>query len=78
MPHRVRWRLNTVRLTMLIVYNPKTQSFTPWGVPQSDLPVMETLLLNILIELQVMNSMLKDSDITLEPLETMRADAVGF
>ena len=62
----------------LTLYNPKTQEFGPLTPPPADLPLVEVLLFNILIELQVQSQLIQDQNPTLlDTLEEARAGIVS-
>jgi hypothetical protein len=62
----------------LKLFNPKTRAFVSFNAPSADIPLMETLLLNILIELQVHTELMVSGypEIVDSP-ETLRTDVVS-
>lgn len=62
----------------LTLYNPKTQTFAALTPPNADLPLVEVLLFNILIELQVQSQLIQDQNpMLLDTLEDARAGIVS-
>jgi hypothetical protein len=61
------------------LFNPKTRTFVDLSAPQYDLPLVELLLLNILVELRTQTEQFANSDgnTRLEQPESLRESVVS-